>query len=91
LPGVPRPCIEGQRRAAAKVPGQFCRDERATSRLLNSAIRASCVAISASFSPLDNEEESNGAVTHTLTHIARRNANALFESSCRTSALLIVQ
>ena len=41
----------------------------ASSRLLNSSIRASNVAISASFSALDNEEESNGKVIHRLTHI----------------------
>src|SRR5215217_3848426 len=46
----------------------------AASRLLNSSIRASNVAISASFSALDIAEESDGGVIHRLTHIPRLTA-----------------
>jgi len=94
-----RPCEGGVLELSGVFGGSFSfsrsaafSSSKATSRLLNSSIRATSVAISASFSALDNEEESNGAVTHTLTHIARRSATAsiLFESICRTGALPII-
>src|SRR5260370_27654115 len=93
---MPRPCEGGVLELSGVYGGSFSfsrsaafSSSKATSRLLNSSIRASSVAISASFSALDNEEESNGAVTHTLTHIARRNASAsiLFRSEEHTSEL----
>src|ERR1700693_3081670 len=59
---------------------------RAASRLLNSSIRASNVAISASFSALVRAGESKGGITHTLTHIRPPDATAftIIESICRT-------
>jgi len=62
--------------SASKVP----------SRLLNSSIRVNKVAISASLSALDSNEESNGGVTRRLTHIRSPNATAFtpIESICHT-------
>src|ERR1700693_4584118 len=59
---------------------------RAASSLLNSSIRASNVAISASFSALVRAGESKGGITHTLTHIRPPDATAftIIESICRT-------
>jgi hypothetical protein len=64
----------------------FC-SSNTVSRLLNSSIRASNDAISASFSALDRQEESGGGVTHTLTHIIPADATTFMpiESICRTS------
>ena len=66
---------------------------RAASRLLNSSIRASNVAISASFSALDNTEESNGGATHTLTHIRPPDATAftIIESICRINPEVVTR
>jgi hypothetical protein len=50
-------------------------------RLFNSSIRASNVAITASFSALDKEDESGGGATHTLTHIRPPAATGLRSSS----------
>jgi hypothetical protein len=75
------------RRLAFSAPSAAFCASNTVSRLLNSSIRASNDAISASFSALDRQEESGGAVTHTLTHILPPDAIAFMpiESICRTN------
>jgi hypothetical protein len=59
---------------------------KVASRLLNSSIRASNIAITASFSALANEDESGGGIIHIWSHIRAPDATAftLFASICRT-------
>jgi hypothetical protein len=78
-----RPCDGGVLELSGVFGGRssFARSaafsaSRAVSRLLNSSIRTNNVAISASFSALDKEEESGGGTTHTLTHIRPSGATA---------------
>jgi len=73
-----------RRRVSGVFDGSFCfarsaafSSSNAARRLLNSSIRANNVAISASFSALDNEEESSGGVIHRLTHAASPDASKI--------------
>jgi hypothetical protein len=66
---------------------RLAEDAQAAARMRHNKILSN-VAISASFSALDIEKESGGAITHTLTHIRPRHAIAftVVESICRTCA-----
>jgi hypothetical protein len=71
-----RPCEGGVLELSGVFGGRssFSRNaafsaSKTASRLLNSSIRANNVAITASFSALDKEEESGGGITHMLAHI----------------------
>jgi hypothetical protein len=89
-----RPCEGGVLELSGVLGGRlsFARSaafsaSKTASRVLNSSIRANNVAISASFSALDSADESNGGVTHILTHIRTPDATAftIIESICRTN------
>ena len=78
------PCAGGVLELSGVFGGSFCfarsaafSSSNAARRLLNSSIRANNVAIRASFSALDNEEESSGGVIHRLTHAASPDASKI--------------